>query len=680
MTPLCLAALKARVNVVRMLLSRRALLEKRGDLLQSSLHCAVLGGNIECISMVLQHGAQIEDWRTCPPIERSLLLLQPPPPPWPKAFAVLTRLRLEGIDHFQPLHIAVLNGDLHATAFLLKQGASSNSLDRSGATTGSVTPLMLAAAVDHAEVLRLMIGHGAEVSLANYANSMTALHYAAGKGGLHCVRSLLDSGVDINATSQDDATALLHAVKCRKNDAAVYLLSRGADFTTVDSSGHSALDYAVDKGLGNVANILAVRGAEFSSASNSYSVIRLLHVSTYEFQRFAVFDAGVQPPVYATLSHQWGQSELIYDSVVHVPAAERREAVEKGSDTAAGRWSKVRDFTTACRRYDLEWAWMDSVCISRDNESELEKSIANLMTWHDRAAKHFIYLSDVVSGKSDLHKSGLFQRSWMLQELLSNSSVSTHFFSRDWEELGTRASLSNELSEIMDIRPEHLHDYKTACVAAKLSWGASLKAGRPEDLAYAMLRILKVDMTTSYGEGEQRAFQRLQERFIEISADESIFAWDLPAEATGPYGQTTIGLLAPSIRCFAGKSHIELSAPPTSGKRFHVTQGRYGPGIVFTQNGLSGRTQEFARRRQNQLDVYLRCGEGASEFVLSLERRPERQPGDDQWRRVGPRQTQTLRKKPVFPRASSAVEAYVPNFTKNDVWLPENWLSLDDEY
>ena len=136
----------------------------------------------------------------------------------------------------------------------------------------------------------------------------------------------------------------------------------------------------------------------------------------------------------------------------------------------------------------------------------------------------------------------------MLQDVFSNSPTSTSFFNRDWKLLGTRETLSNELSEILHMRPGHLHDFKRACVAAKLSWGAHLQAPCPEDRVYAMLNIVGVSMELRYGEGEEEAFRRLQETIIQSQNDESIFAW-IP----GNVGPAAIysGLLATSIDEFA---------------------------------------------------------------------------------------------------------------------------------
>jgi hypothetical protein len=59
-----------------------------------------------------------------------------------------------------------------------------------------------------------------------------------------------------------------------------------------------------------------------------------------------------------------------------------------------------------------------------------------------------------------------------------------------------------------------------------MSWASKSKTSRVEELAYCLSGILDVKMPLLYGEGE-RAFTRLHEKIIKISADEPIFFWSV---------------------------------------------------------------------------------------------------------------------------------------------------------
>ena len=58
-----------------------------------------------------------------------------------------------------------------------------------------------------------------------------------------------------------------------------------------------------------------------------------------------------------------------------------------------------------------------------------------------------------------------------------------------------------------------------------MSWISRRETTRAEDIAYCLLGIFDVNMPLLYGEGERKAFLRLQQEIIRISSDESIFAW-----------------------------------------------------------------------------------------------------------------------------------------------------------
>ena len=58
-----------------------------------------------------------------------------------------------------------------------------------------------------------------------------------------------------------------------------------------------------------------------------------------------------------------------------------------------------------------------------------------------------------------------------------------------------------------------------------MSWAALRETTRPEDIAYCLMGIFDVNMPLLYGEGEKKAFYRLQEEILKISDDQSLLAW-----------------------------------------------------------------------------------------------------------------------------------------------------------
>jgi hypothetical protein len=147
-----------------------------------------------------------------------------------------------------------------------------------------------------------------------------------------------------------------------------------------------------------------------------------------------------------------------------------------------------------------------------------------MYSWSKESQVCYAYLADVRRGETlqdDLRGSNWFKRGWTLQELLAPSSVV--FFDTNWNDVGTKGSLVDIISEITGI--DDLVNFEGACVAQKMSWVANRETTRVEDRAYCLLGLFNVNMPPLYGEGE-KSFMRLQLEILKTSDDESIFAWE----------------------------------------------------------------------------------------------------------------------------------------------------------
>lgn len=130
------------------------------------------------------------------------------------------------------------------------------------------TALMWAAAEGHVDVIRALIGAGANVDLhsdrfdapephpdrlrGGFAypriprGRLTALHFAARQGKLEAARALVDAGADLDAVDEDGADALILATLNGHLDLAGMLLEAGANPNVADSYGRTTLFAAVD--------------------------------------------------------------------------------------------------------------------------------------------------------------------------------------------------------------------------------------------------------------------------------------------------------------------------------------------------------------------------------------------------------------------------------------------------
>ncbi|KAH9910726.1 uncharacterized protein BXZ73DRAFT_83238 [Epithele typhae] len=114
---------------------------------------------------------------------------------------------------------------------------------------------------------------------------------------------------------------------------------------------------------------------------------------------------------------------------------------------------------------------------------------------------------------------------WTLQELLAPRLLL--FLSRDWEILGTKAELAEELGQTTPIPVSILRfeeEIRDVSVAQRMSWASRRETTRIEDEAYCLMGIFDINMPMLYGEG-RKAFQRLQEEIMRTSTDTSLFAW-----------------------------------------------------------------------------------------------------------------------------------------------------------
>ena len=270
--------------------------------------------------------------------------------------------------------------------------------------------------------------------------------------------------------------------------------------------------------------------------------MRLINTETGQFEEFI----GRKVPKYAILSHTWEEEEVSFQDMTN-GAFEKKKGYAKISKTC-------QLASAAGYRY----AWVDTCCIDKSSSAELTEAINSMYRWYQRSAICYTYLSDLPPDAhlgTELPNCRWFTRGWTLQELIAPDEI--YFLDRDWNLVGSKGGLLEQLAGITGIRQDvlrHAEPLSSIPVAQKMSWAADRITTRAEDTAYCLLGIFEVNMPLLYGE-EERAFRRLQEEIIRTTPDLSIFAWFLPRPAGSDEStRTYCGVLADSPSAFWGCS------------------------------------------------------------------------------------------------------------------------------
>ncbi|KAH7403059.1 heterokaryon incompatibility protein-domain-containing protein [Cadophora sp. MPI-SDFR-AT-0126] len=269
--------------------------------------------------------------------------------------------------------------------------------------------------------------------------------------------------------------------------------------------------------------------------------MRLLNTSTLKLESFF----GREIPIYAILSHTWGDDEVTLQDMANPTEAEQKLG-----------YVKLRGCCNKAANDGYSYVWIDTCCIDKTSSAELSEAINSMYMWYKSSDVCYAYLSDVPNPFEVYDSSGTriytlpkafkhskwFTRGWTLQELIAPATV--EFYTASWEEIGTKQSLTVQIAAITHIASRALQgrDLSLYNVAERMSWAASRATSRVEDMSYCLLGLFNIHMPLLYGEGN-RAFIRLQGEIMRTIDDYTILARGFWATTTWKY----MPRIAPSI-------------------------------------------------------------------------------------------------------------------------------------
>jgi hypothetical protein len=162
-----------------------------------------------------------------------------------------TQDRLTSVDVIKMLLAQGANPNARLTKVLPPRAPLDNEDDSMGP---GATPFLRAAKSDDLEVMRWLLGKGADPRITTAARE-TALMAAAGVGwrdgkshgsdadGIEVIQMCLDLGIGINAATADGKTALQGAMQRGSELLVSFLISRGADISAKDKDGFNAMGH-----------------------------------------------------------------------------------------------------------------------------------------------------------------------------------------------------------------------------------------------------------------------------------------------------------------------------------------------------------------------------------------------------------------------------------------------------
>ncbi|RII13199.1 hypothetical protein CUC08_Gglean004499 [Alternaria sp. MG1] len=252
--------------------------------------------------------------------------------------------------------------------------------------------------------------------------------------------------------------------------------------------------------------------------------MRLLHITDdgkLKFTKDIILKDEIPP--YAILSHTWGDQEVVFNDMKSLDDLNDVEAKKKDG------WKKIDFCAQQAKRDGLKYFWIDTCCIDKANHTELSEAINSMFRWYQKAERCYAFLSDVEGKSSEgecrlssrwkaaFRASRWFSRGWTLQELLAPRSV--EFFSKDKAWLGDKESLKQTIHEITKIPIDALtgSDLSKFDIDERFSWAQNRQTTREEDGAYCLLGIFGCHLPLIYGEGKERALERLRKEMPEAS-------------------------------------------------------------------------------------------------------------------------------------------------------------------
>ncbi|KAJ4130162.1 hypothetical protein NW768_007144 [Fusarium equiseti] len=173
--------------------------------------------------------------------------------------------------------------------------------------------------------------------------------------------------------------------------------------------------------LGTKLNSLPFHPASRPEPVNIVPKIRLLNTQTIQLESFNGNEDNI--PLYAILSHTWGNDEITFQDVTQQPLEElrRREA-----------FYKVQECCTQARKNGYDYVWVDTCCIDKTSSAELSEAINSMFKWYQQASICYAFLVDFDTTLSYGYITEDYTGRTVRLESSNTSFFSSRWFTRGW--------------------------------------------------------------------------------------------------------------------------------------------------------------------------------------------------------------------------------------------------------
>jgi hypothetical protein len=113
--------------------------------------------------------------------------------------------------------------------------------------------------------------------------------------------------------------------------------------------------------------------------------MRLLNAIKRKLEEFG----GNDIPLYAILSHTWGEREISFQDI-------RGSDVEKKEE-----YKKIKMICSIAADHGFDYVWIDTCCIDKTSSAELSEAINSMYRWYQESGVCYTYLADVLPNAVD---------------------------------------------------------------------------------------------------------------------------------------------------------------------------------------------------------------------------------------------------------------------------------------